>query len=132
MEEIHIEYGMPTVDVAMPLLTERLRSLKKSGVKVVKVIHGDGSTGKGGSLRKATLALLDELKKSGLIKEFVVGEFRSEVGRQGCEGHPRRRLNRQGRKPSEGHSCTTRRVEEERVDKGIRCRRIVVEVNYEP
>ena len=36
MEEIHIEYGMPTVDVAMPLLTERLRSLKKSGVKAVK------------------------------------------------------------------------------------------------
>ena len=79
MEEINIEYGMPpAVDVAMPLLTERLRSLKKSGVKVVKVIHGDGSTGKGGSIRKATLALLDELKKSGLIKEFVVGELWSK------------------------------------------------------
>jgi hypothetical protein len=74
MEEIHIEYGMPTVDVAMPLLTERLRSLKKSGVKAVKIIHGYGSTGKGGRLRKATLTLLDELKKSGSIREFVGGE----------------------------------------------------------
>ena len=27
MDEINIEHGMPTVDVAMPLLTERLRSL---------------------------------------------------------------------------------------------------------
>jgi len=74
MEEIDIEYGMPTVAVAMPLLTDRLRSMKKSGVKAVKVIHGYGSTGKGGRLRKATLALLDELKQSGLIKEFVIGE----------------------------------------------------------
>ena len=74
MEEIHIEYGMPTVDVAMPLLNERLRSLKKSGVKAVKIIHGYGSTGKGGRLRKATQTLLDELKKSGSIKEFIGGE----------------------------------------------------------
>ena len=55
MEEINIEYGMPTVDVAMPLLTERLRSMKKSGVKAAKIIHGYGSTGKGGRLRKATI-----------------------------------------------------------------------------
>ena len=74
MEEIDIEFGRPTVDVAMPLLTERLRSLKKSGVKAVKIIHGYGSTGKGGRLRKATLTLLDELKASGLVKEFVIGE----------------------------------------------------------
>jgi Smr domain len=79
MEEIHIEYGMPTVDVAMPLLTERLRAMKKSGVKVVKIIHGYGSTGKGGRLRKATQTLLDELKKSGSIKEFVGGEQWSKL-----------------------------------------------------
>src|SRR5450759_75147 len=65
---------MPTVQVAMPLLSERLRSMKKSGVKVVKLIHGYGSTGKGGRLRKATLKLLEELKTSGSIKEFVGGE----------------------------------------------------------
>ena len=74
MEEIHIEYGMPTVDVAMPLLTERLRSLKKSGVKAVKIIHGYGSTGKGGKLQKAPHTLLAELKESGSIKGFVGGE----------------------------------------------------------
>jgi DNA-nicking Smr family endonuclease len=65
---------MPTVDVAMPLLTERLRSMKKSGVKAVKIIHGYGSTGKGGNLRRATHVLLDELKTSGSIKEFIGGE----------------------------------------------------------
>jgi hypothetical protein len=74
MEEIDIEYGMPTVTEAMPLLTDRLRSLKKSGVKAVKLIHGYGSTGKGGRLRKATLTLLEESKQSGLIKDFVIGE----------------------------------------------------------
>jgi hypothetical protein len=40
MEEINIEYAMPTVDVAMPLLTERLRSLKKSGIKAVILVTG--------------------------------------------------------------------------------------------
>ena len=74
MEEINIEYGMPTLDVAMPLLTERLRALKKTGVKAVKIIHGYGSSGKGGRLRKATLNLLEELKTSGSIKEFIGGE----------------------------------------------------------
>ena len=75
MEEINIEYGMPpTVDVAMPLLTERLHSMKKSGVKAAKSIHGYGSTGKGGRLRKATIKLLEESKTNGLIKEFVIGE----------------------------------------------------------
>jgi hypothetical protein len=74
MEEIDIEYGMPTVAVAMPLLTERLRSMKESGVRAVKIIHGYGSSGKGGRLRKATLKLLEESKQSGLIKDFVVGE----------------------------------------------------------
>ena len=79
MEEIHIEYGMPTVAEAMPLLTERLRSLKKSGVKAVKIIHGYGSTGKGGRLRKATLKMLEESKASGLIKDFVIGEQWSKL-----------------------------------------------------
>ena len=74
MEELNIKYGMPTVDVAIPLLRERLRSMKKSGVKAVKLIHGYGSTGKGGRLRKATLTLLDQLKTSGQIKDFVIGE----------------------------------------------------------
>lgn len=36
MEEINIEYGMPTVDVAMPLLTDRLRSLKEVGCQSSK------------------------------------------------------------------------------------------------
>lgn len=78
MEEINIEFGMPTVDVAMPLLKERLRSMKKSGVKAVKLIHGYGSTGNGGRLRKATLVLLDAAKKCGTIREFVVGELWSK------------------------------------------------------
>jgi hypothetical protein len=74
MEEINIEHGMPAVDVAMPLLTKRLRAMKESGVKAVKIIHGYGSTGKCGRLRNAALALLNESKKSGLIREFVIGE----------------------------------------------------------
>jgi DNA-nicking Smr family endonuclease len=47
--------------------------MKKSGVKAAKIIHGYGSTGKGGRLRKATIKLLEESKTNGLIKEFIIG-----------------------------------------------------------
>jgi hypothetical protein len=52
---------------------------KKRAVVWDKIIHGYGSTGKGGRLRKATQTLLDELKKSGSIKEFVGGEQWSKL-----------------------------------------------------
>jgi hypothetical protein len=74
MEEIDIEYGMPTTDVAMPLLRERLKAARQRGAKTVKIIHGYGSSGKGGGLRKATLALLDRMQKSQAIKAYVDGE----------------------------------------------------------
>ena len=74
MEEIDIEFGWPTVDEAMPLLSQRLRSLKQNGVKTAKIIHGYGSSGKGGTLRKATLQMLDSQKRRGLIREYIMGE----------------------------------------------------------
>jgi len=70
----NIKAEMPTVDEADFLLLTRLQAFKRQGIKVVKIIHGYGSTGVGGELRYSVRAKLDKLKWSGIIKFFVSGE----------------------------------------------------------
>ena len=44
------------------------------GYSVVKIIHGYGSTGKGGRIRVETRRYLAEQKRKGLIRDFIPGE----------------------------------------------------------
>ena len=49
---VNLEAGMPTVDMARTHLNMTLRSAKANRVKVLKLIHGYGSSGKGGAIRQ--------------------------------------------------------------------------------
>ena len=49
---INIKEGMPKVDVATRKLRLELNTLRRVGVNQVKIIHGYGSTGKGGLINK--------------------------------------------------------------------------------
>ena len=71
---VYLEAGMPTVDMARTHLNMTLRSAKANRVKVLKLIHGYGSSGKGGAIRADVLAQLARKKRAGQIKEFVRGE----------------------------------------------------------
>ncbi len=52
--DINIEEGLPDVDAALRILEYRFASAAVIGERVVKVIHGYGSTGRGcGRLRSA-------------------------------------------------------------------------------
>ena len=42
--------GMPTLEDARRLVIEEIRKAKREGAKVLKVIHGYGSSGTGGKL----------------------------------------------------------------------------------
>ena len=55
---INIESGMPTVEEGRGRLERKLDDARQRGVRVVRVIHGWGSSGKGGQLRSACRALL--------------------------------------------------------------------------
>ena len=55
---VNLEAGMPTVDMARTHLNMTLRSAKANRVKVLKLIHGYGSSGKGGAIRADVLAQL--------------------------------------------------------------------------
>ena len=71
---INLENGYPKVESAMIRLRLELSTLRRIGVQTVKIIHGYGSTGEGGSIRQATHQYLCEQMKCGKVKAFCPGE----------------------------------------------------------
>lgn len=71
---INIEEGRPTADVAIKRLKSELVRVKAQNVKVVKLIHGYGSSGVGGILKTVVRRELEQMKKRGTIKLYVPGE----------------------------------------------------------
>jgi hypothetical protein len=77
MNEIRIfnvEASLPTVDEARRLVIEEIKRAKRDRARVLKVIHGYGSTGKGGALCLGLRKSFKLRKKEGVIKDFVPGE----------------------------------------------------------
>jgi hypothetical protein len=68
------EAGRPTLDEARRLVIEEIKQAKREGMKVLKVIHGYGSTGKGGTLCFGLRKSFGLRKKEGVIKDFIAGE----------------------------------------------------------
>ncbi len=65
---INIEEGLPDVDGALRVLEYQFASAAAIGERVVKVIHGYGSSGRGGGrLRTAARRWAKENKRVGLI-----------------------------------------------------------------
>jgi Smr domain len=75
---INLEAGFPTRDEARAKLESALAKAKKDGLAAVKVIHGYGSSGQGGTLRFAIRGYLRQMKDRGDIALFVNGESFSQ------------------------------------------------------
>jgi len=74
MEIANIEKYMPTVYQAEILVRNNLEMYRKQGLKAFKIIHGYGSTGKGGALRTGIRNYLDQLKGAKIIADYIPGE----------------------------------------------------------
>lgn len=74
METANIEKYMPTVYQAEILVKNNLETFRRKGLKAFKIIHGYGSTGKGGALRTGLRNYLTQLKKAKIIADFIPGE----------------------------------------------------------
>lgn len=72
--EINLEQGKPTADEAIRRLTFELHHSKAMQVKVLKIIHGYGSTGTGGRIRIEARRYLEGLKRRGQIRDYITGE----------------------------------------------------------
>ncbi len=74
MQVANIEKFMPTVRQAEILVKNNLETFRRQGVQAFKIIHGYGSTGKGGALRTGLREYLTQLKRAKIIADFVPGE----------------------------------------------------------
>ena len=76
---VNIKKDNPNADYAMYLLDEEIKYSKAIGNRVIIVIHGYGSHGRGGIIKKELKSYLPYLKKKGKISDFVFGENWGEL-----------------------------------------------------
>jgi hypothetical protein len=74
LKTCNIEAGFPSLDDARRLVIEEIRKSRREGVRVLKIIHGYGSTGKGGTLNHGLKKSFALRKKEGVIKDFIPGD----------------------------------------------------------
>lgn len=74
LKEVNIKYDMPTASDAIKRVTYNIRNGKDWGCGAIKIIHGYGSTGKGGKIRTEVRRYLQEQKTKRLIRDFIPGE----------------------------------------------------------
>ncbi len=75
LKEVNIKYDMPTADLAVRRTTYAIENGRTLGASAVKLIHGYGSTGKGGGkIRLEVRAYLERQKARGQIRGYIPGE----------------------------------------------------------
>lgn len=78
---INIEYGRPLVETALRKMESELTRARSDSVRVVTLIHGYGSSGKGGRIRTECRKVLDHLSRQKKINQTIAGEeFRKRTG----------------------------------------------------
>jgi hypothetical protein len=71
---INVEEDLPTLDDARRRVQEEIRRARREKFHVLKIIHGYGSSGKGGALNVGLRKSFKMRKKEGVIKDFIPGE----------------------------------------------------------
>lgn len=74
VKTINVEHDWPSLEEARRRLIEEVRQAKREGVRVLKVIHGYGSSGQGGKLCVGLRKSFALRKKEGAIQDFIAGE----------------------------------------------------------
>ncbi|MCU0771648.1 MAG: Smr/MutS family protein [Verrucomicrobia bacterium] len=74
MRTFNVKADMPSLDEARRAVIEQVRRARREKVRVLKIIHGWGSTGKGGTLCVGLRKSFKLRKKEGVIREFIPGE----------------------------------------------------------
>jgi len=72
--EFNIKHGNPSVEDALDILTEKIRELQSLGVKAIILIHGYGSSGEGGHIKRAIHGSLELNHYADRVDEYFYGE----------------------------------------------------------
>lgn len=71
---VNLEQGLPTVEQALQRLQQEIRTAQLERIRILTLIHGYGSSGKGGAIRKECRKKLDYICRRDEIKAFIPGE----------------------------------------------------------
>ena len=74
IKTFNVEAALPTLEEARRQVIDEIRRAKREGVRVLKIIHGYGSSGQGGKLCVGLRKSFTLRKKEGVIREFIAGE----------------------------------------------------------
>lgn len=105
IELLNMEAGYPTAEQARQRLATELQLARSRGVGVLKIIHGYGSSGKGGRLRTALRTVLRRLHEEGAVGRVVPGDAWSifdETSRALLDRYPDLRRDRDLEKGNPG------------------------------
>ena len=70
----NVKKDNPTVELALANIEIEIERCKSEGIRVLKIIHGYGSHGTGGEIKRNLSNWLLLKKKQGFIKDYVKGE----------------------------------------------------------
>ncbi len=74
IKTVILKEGMPSVEQARARLAGEIQIARQSGLRVLKIVHGYGSTGAGGDLRIALQATLRQMADRREIRDCIYGE----------------------------------------------------------
>ena len=74
LRTFNVEAGFPTLEDARKLVIEEISKAKRGGARVLKIIHGYGSSGTGGRLCFGLRKSFHLRKKEHVIRDFIAGE----------------------------------------------------------
>jgi len=71
---LNLEAGMPVVEEAIQRMHIGLQEMKAGRIRIVKLIHGYGSTGRGGKICAGVRQELADMKRRKMIRDYIPGE----------------------------------------------------------
>jgi hypothetical protein len=74
MKTVNLKSDMPQVSEALQRMHLELETARQSKLKLLKLVHGYGSTGAGGDIRIAVQKSLVEMLQQGQIRGCIFGE----------------------------------------------------------
>ena len=74
IKTVILKEGLPSVEQARTRLSNEIATAQQAGLKVLKVVHGYGSSGVGGDLRFALQATLRQMVARKEIRDCIYGE----------------------------------------------------------
>ena len=91
IRDVNLEKGHPIVEEAISRLDTAILKGQEGGIKLLRIIHGWGSSGTPSKIKPAVRRHLSQLKRQSRIEKFVCGDDYSELtvsGRQLLADHP--------------------------------------------